>query len=348
MRVADFDYHLPPDLVAQEPLPERDASRLLVLHRALGRWEHRAVRDLPLYLRAGDCLVLNDTRVLPARLTGRRATGGRVEVLLLRKLAEGGGEWEALVRPARRLRPGEVLHCDGGDGAEAPALTIAVRSKLAEGRAVVVLEGGPDAAALIRRYGTVPLPPYIKKPLADPERYQTVYARAEGSAAAPTAGLHFTPRLLRAIEERGVRVVFLTLHVGIGTFRPVTVEAVEDHRMHPERFLVPEETARAVNEARRAGGRVIAVGTTAARALEAAADGAGLVRPAEGETDLFIRPGYRFRAVDGLLTNFHLPRSTLLMLVAAFAGLDLVLAAYRDAVRERYRFFSFGDAMLIL
>ncbi len=300
----------------------------------------------------GDCLVLNDTRVIPARLIGRRATGGRVEVLLLRRLAAGGEDWEALVRPARRLRPGEVLVCECGPaaGSAAAMLTITVVARLEGGRAVVALRagGGDGVKAVLSRYGMVPLPPYIKRPLADPERYQTVYACAEGSVAAPTAGLHFTPRVLQAVADRGVRLAFLTLHVGPGTFRPVTAERVEEHRMHPEHFCIPEETARAVNEARRAGARVIAVGTTVARALEAATGADGLVRPGEGETDLFIYPGYRFRAVHGLLTNFHLPRSTLLMLVAAFAGLDLVLAAYREAVRERYRFFSFGDAMLIL
>ncbi len=365
LRIEDFDYDLPEDRIAQTPLEPRDASRLLVLSRTDGRIAHRTFRDLLELLRPGDCLVLNDSRVLPARLVGRRPGGGRAEVLLLRRSATGGGAevWEALVRPARRLRPGASVLFGEGDG----ALTATVLERGKGGEAVLRLSpaGGTasaqsadgtagetsDAAGrvdrLLRRLGRAPLPPYIRAPLADPERYQTVYACEEGSAAAPTAGLHFTPELLAAIQDRGVAVARLTLHVGLDTFRPVQVERLADHRMHAEFYRLPEEAAALVNATRARGGRVVAVGTTAVRVLETCAAGGG-VRAGEGWTDLFIFPGYRFQAVDALLTNFHLPRSTLLMLVAAFAGREAVLAAYEEAVREGYRFYSFGDAMLIL
>lgn len=349
MRVADFDYDLPPELIAQTPVEPRDASRLLVVERATGRLYHRTFRDLGEFLRPGDLLVVNDTRVIRARLHGQREpSGGRVEVFLLRRLAGGTGEaWECLVRPGRRLRTGATV-------------SFGPRGEL-KGRILAETEGGKrevvftspegDAAGWLERLGEVPLPPYITTPLSDGERYQTVYACHEGSVAAPTAGLHFTPELLARLETQGIRRTALTLHVGLGTFRPVQAETVEEHVMHSEYWELPSVAADAVNTARRAGDRVVAVGTTACRTLESAAkdlpEGGELVA-GHGWTDLFIYPGYRFRAVDALLTNFHLPRSTLLMLVSALAGPDLIRHAYEEAVRERYRFFSFGDAMLIL
>ncbi|HEY8414227.1 MAG TPA: tRNA preQ1(34) S-adenosylmethionine ribosyltransferase-isomerase QueA [Thermaerobacter sp.] len=344
MRVDDFDYELPPELIAQRPLPERDASRLMVVDRRTGRWQHARFRDLPRFLRPGDCLVLNDSRVVPARLYGRRPGGGRVEFLLLRPL-EGGERWLALVRPGRRLRPGAVALC----GDEDP-LRVEVEAVTETGERVVRLTppAGETVEQALHRLGRVPLPPYIREELDDPERYQTVYARHEGSVAAPTAGLHFTPQLLARLEGMGVALARITLHVGLGTFRPVTAERVEDHVMHAEYYEVPPEAAEVINDARARGGRVIAVGTTVTRTLETVADEEGRIHPGRGWTDLFIRPGYRFRAIDGLITNFHLPRSTLLMLVAALLGRERTLAAYREAVARRYRFFSFGDAMLIL
>lgn len=343
MRVDEFDYDLPPELIAQEPLPERDASRLMVVDRDSGRWIHARFRDLPRFLRPGDCLVLNDTRVRPARLFGRRATGGQVEFLLLDPL--GDGRWLALGRPGRRLRAGTVAIC----GDDRP-LRVHVEEVRDGGERVIRLEppSGETVDETLQRLGRVPLPPYIRKELDDPERYQTVYAREEGSVAAPTAGLHFTPELLARLEAQGVRIAYLTLHVGVGTFRPVTVDRVEEHRMHAEFYRVEPATAAAINATRAQGGRVVAVGTTVTRTLETVAADDGTVRPGSGWTDLFIYPGYRFKAIDGLITNFHLPRSTLIMLVAALLGKERTLAAYREAVARRYRFFSFGDAMLIL
>lgn len=342
MRVDEFDYQLPPELIAQEPVEPRHSSRLLVLHRLDGRLEDRWFPDIVDYLRPGDCLVLNDTRVRRARLIGERPTGGRAEFLLLGPAGEPD-TWEVLVRPGRRVRPGTTVRF--GDGVlEAQVL----KTTAAGGRIVRFDHAGDDLAAALNRLGRVPLPPYITRDLADDERYQTVYAVEEGSAAAPTAGLHFTPDLLGSIRERGVDVVTLTLHVGLGTFRPVRTERVEDHRMHEEYFRLEAGAAARVNSARSAGGRIIAVGTTVTRALESAAAEDGTVHPYEGRTAMFIYPGYRFRAVDVLLTNFHLPRSTLLMLVSAFAGVVATRQAYEEAVRRRYRFFSFGDAMLIL
>lgn len=351
MRVDAFDYELPDELIAQAPCEPRDASRLLMLPRGAGAPVHRAFRDLPSFLRAGDVLVVNDTRVMPARLQGWRAGGGAAEVLLLRPA--GDGRWHALVRPAGRLGPGRRIMF-GEEGPDGPPLAAVVEDRLPEGEALVRFEapGGAEAtAALLRGLGRTPLPPYIKGELSDPERYQTVYGRAEGSVAAPTAGLHFTPAILAAVAAAGVTIATVTLHVGPGTFRPVRAERVEEHRMHAEYYSVPPATAGAVAAVRARGGRVIAVGTTAARTLEAAALAAGDGAPpaaGEGWTDLFIHAGYRFRVVDGLLTNFHLPCSTLLMLVCAFAGRERVLAAYAEAVRQRYRFYSFGDAMLIM
>ncbi len=340
-----FEYDLPAELIASRPAAERDASRLLVLHRAGGRLEHRGFADLPAYLSPGDALALNDTRVFPARLLGRKPTGAAAEVLLIRPLPDDPScrSWEALVRPGSKLKPGRTV--DVADG-----LRVRIEDSLPGGGRRVTLEGDGDPWELVERYGKVPLPPYIDRESDDEdrERYQTVYADRLGSIAAPTAGLHFTPGLLSRIERLGVRTVRLTLHVGVGTFRPVESERPDGHVLQPERFRVAPGAAAELNAARTRGGRVWAVGTTTARALETVADGDGRYHPGEGWTDLFIRPPHVFRGIDGLLTNFHLPRSSLLMLVAAFGGIDEVLEAYAHAVRERYRFYSYGDAMLIL
>ena len=338
MRTADFDYQLPPELIAQHPAAERDAARMLVLDPSSGLVD-RTVRDLPEYLEAGDVLVLNDSRVLPARLIGQRRDGGEAEVLLLRPLPEGHSRWEALIRPARRLATGSRVTFENS------ALAVAIEARDTE-TATVRLDGVADPLSEVRRIGEMPTPPYIKERLVDRERYQTVYGRAEGSAAAPTAGLHFTPELMAAIRDRGVRIAFVTLHVGLDTFRPVRVDDPAEHRIHREWYQVDEASAGAINRAHREGGRVIAVGTTCVRVLESAATDGG-VAAGEGWTGLFILPGYRFRVVDAMLTNFHLPKSTLLMLVSAFAGRDRILAAYATAIERRYRFYSFGDCMLI-
>lgn len=338
VRTADFDYHLPPDLVAQDPVEPRDAARLMVLHRGTGSIEHRHFRDLPDLLDAGDLLVVNDTRVMAARLRGSRPdTGGSVEALLVREL--GGNHWEVMFRPARRAVPGRRFEFEL-EGAPVAATVV--------GRAgdLVVLEF--DRAVDPATAGSVPLPPYITGYRGDPGRYQTIYARDARSAAAPTAGLHFTPALFQRLGERRVERTELTLEVGPGTFRPVTVEDPHEHRMHGERFRLGEPAAEAIRGATARGNRVVAVGTTVVRTLEHIARERGSVEACEGETSLFILPGDTFRVVTAMVTNFHLPRSTLLMLVAAFAGTDFVLEAYRRAVAERYRFFSFGDAMLIL
>lgn len=365
MRTSDFDYYLPPELIAQTPLARRDQSRLMVVDRSSGEVTHRRFQDIVEFVRAGDCVVLNDTRVIKARLYGtREATGGRVEVLLLRELEPG--VWEALTRPSRRVRAGDRLIFGGGQA----MLRGTVLDDLGEGRRRVLLEvvGEKDEGGsvgirqvnrrgvnrgirdVIREIGNVPLPPYIKRPLPPgfEERYQTVYATREGSAAAPTAGFHFTEEILDSIRQRGAVLAFLTLDIGLGTFRPVKSERVEDHRMHEEFYEIPEECAACINRTRASGGKVLAVGTTSVRAIESAAALDGAVRPGPGSTALFIYPGYRFKVTDMLLTNFHLPRSTLLMLVSAFGGRELILRAYQEAVRERYRFYSFGDAMLIL
>ncbi len=347
LRTADFDYALPADLIAQTPAEPRDAARLLVLPRAGGPCAHTAFRNIGTYLRAGDLLVLNRTRVLPARLVGRRAdgAGGRVEALLLRR--DDAGTWEALVRPARRLRPGTRLVFGAG------RLSGEVIARTEHGTARLRLAPEP-VEPLLAEVGEVPLPPYIRAWHGDPERYQTVYAAEPGSAAAPTAGLHFTPELLVALERQGVALAYITLHIGLDTFRPVHVEDFRQHRMHREYCTVPPEVVAAVERARAGGGRVIAVGTTTVRALESAALAAGAptaarpLAPYSGWTDLFITPGFRFRVIDGLITNFHLPRSTLLLLVSALVGRERLLAAYAEAIARRYRFYSFGDAMLIL
>lgn len=340
-RTSDFGYQLPESAIAQRPV-ERGQSRLLVLD-AEGDERHRSVADLPELLRSGDLLVVNDTRVIPARLFGRRQSGGRIEILLLEKC--GAKVWDALVKPARRVRPGTVLIFEGELGAR-------VVHAFEEGRRR--LEFATEVEAHLERWGHVPLPPYIRRPdeTGDRGTYQTVFARQPGAVAAPTAGLHFTPDLLSALEARGVERVAVTLHVGLGTFRPVAVDRVDQHRMESERYEISEPSAEAVRRTRAAGGRVVAVGTTVVRTLESAAAGDGEIAAGSGRTELFITPGFRFRAVDALLTNFHLPRSTLLMLVSALAGpggvgRDRVIAAYREAVDRGYRFYSYGDAMLL-
>jgi S-adenosylmethionine:tRNA ribosyltransferase-isomerase len=352
--VDEFDYTLPTELIAQTPIEPRDASRLLVVHRDTGTLEHRTFRDVGEYLRAGDLLVANRSRVIPARLRGRRApSGGAVELLLLAVRADiGADHWEALVRPGRRIREGERLVFAEG------ALMAEVLERTAAGGRIVRLEApGGNVAGTLARVGTVPLPPYIHAPLANPERYQTVYARVPGSAAAPTAGLHFTPELLAELEARGIGLAYITLHIGLDTFRPIEEADIAQHQIHSEEIELDEEAAARINATHAAGGRIVAVGTTAVRALESAAlraeesDGGAtraLVAPLHGRTSLYIMPGYRFRAVDVMLTNFHLPRSTLLVLVSAFSGRELILRAYAEAAARRYRFYSFGDAMLLL
>lgn len=342
MKVSEFDYDLPVRLIAQDPLPDRDESRLMVLSREKETFSHRKFKDIVEYLHPGDVLVLNDTRVIPARLMGAREdTGGQVEVLLIGN--KGDSIWEVLVKPGRRARPGTTLVF--GEG----VLKGTLLDRTDTGGRLVRFESPVPFREALDMVGRMPLPPYIKKYPADPGRYQTVYADRDGSVAAPTAGLHFTGDLLDKIRNAGVKVVSVLLHVGLGTFRPVSVSDVEDHHMHEEYYEILPETAEALNEAARApGGRVIAVGTTTVRCLETAADGAGLVRAGSGYTGIFIYPGYRFKMVQGMVTNFHLPRSTLIMMVSAFAGRDKILRAYREAVEREYRFFSFGDAMLIL
>ena len=345
LRTADFDYPLPEDLVASHPADRRDESRLLVLERRGGSLTDRRFPDLLEYLAEGDALVVNDSRVFPARLRGRKPTGAPAEVLLLRPLPDDPERrlWQALVRPGGKLKPGRIVEIADG-------LQVVVEESFEDGSRRVRLVGEGDPWDLIERHGEVPLPPYIRRPgeTVDRERYQTVYARERGSVAAPTAGLHFTARLLEQIEALGVSVVPVTLHVGVGTFRPVDAERVQDHRMHSERFELSETAARVLNRARADGRRVWAVGTTSARTLETAVAPDGTFESGAGWTDLFIHPPYDFRAVDALLTNFHLPRSSLLMLVAALAGRDRVLEAYRHAIERRYRLYSYGDAMLVV
>ena len=340
MKTHDFWYDLPEELIAQTPLERRDGSRLLVLDRESGAMEHRHFYDIADYLNPGDCLVMNDSRVLPARLLGRRPTGGAVEVLLLRDL--GGGAWECLVKPGRKMQAGQDV--EFGDG----ALTATVAQVRPDGNRVVQFHYQGIFLEILERLGKMPLPPYIKEELRDQERYQTVYSREAGSAAAPTAGLHFTKELLEQVKEKGVKIAHVTLHVGLGTFRPVKVDEITEHHMHSEFYQIEEEAARQINEARDSGHRVICVGTTSCRTVESAADETGRLRACSGWTEIFIYPGYRFKVLDGLITNFHLPESTLIMLVSALAGREHVLAAYEEAVREKYRFFSFGDAMLII
>ena len=339
MKKTDFDFYLPEELIAQTPLEKRDSSRLMVLDKATGALEHRYFYELPEFLNEGDCLVLNNSRVLPARLIGARETGGAVELVLLRDLGEG--RWECLSRPGRKTKPGTKLVFGGGE------LTAEVENVAEGGNRIVRFDYDGIFLEVLERLGKMPLPPYIKEELNDPERYQTVYSRELGSAAAPTAGLHFTQELLDKIAAKGVKVCYVTLHVGLGTFRPVKEDEIEQHEMHSEFCIVPEDTAQAITETKRRGGRVIAVGTTSCRTLESFAKDDGTIEPSSGWTDIFIYPGYKFKCIDALVTNFHLPESTLIMLVSALAGRESVLNAYKTAVEERYRFFSFGDAMFI-
>ncbi len=340
MKTSDFYYDLPKELIAQTPLAERDASRLMHVPKDGGPFTHTTFHQLPGFLKPGDCLVFNDSKVLPARLLGVRSSGGAAEVLLLRQMEND--RWQALVRPGRKLRAGAKITFGNG------LITCVVEGDGPDGSRYVRFYYDGIWHELLDRLGEMPLPPYITEKLADPNRYQTVYAREEGSAAAPTAGLHFTEELLQKIEAMGVRLAFVTLHVGLGTFRPVKAEEITDHIMHHEVYFVPEQAASLINQTKTEGGRVIAVGTTSCRVLETVADETGNVRPGGGETGIFIYPGYRFKCLDGLITNFHLPESTLIMLVSALAGRERILEAYKEAVSLRYRFFSFGDAMLIL
>ena len=339
MKTSDFYFDLPPELIAQTPLERRDGSRLLALDRTTGETRHMHFYDLPTLLRPGDCLVLNDSRVLPARLIGKRAGGGACEVLLL--IDRGDKVWECLARPGKKLRPGAKVTFGDGE------LSAEVVGEGADGNRLVRFDYEGIFLETLERLGKMPLPPYIKEELEDGERYQTVYSKVVGSAAAPTAGLHFTPQLLEQVQAMGVRVCYVTLHVGLGTFRPVKAENLDEHEMHSEYCVIPQETADAVNETKRAGGRVICVGTTSCRTIESWAAEDGTLKASAGWTNIFIYPGYRFKALDALITNFHLPESTLIMLVSALAGREHVLAAYEEAVREKYRFFSFGDAMFI-
>jgi S-adenosylmethionine:tRNA ribosyltransferase-isomerase len=342
MDVSQFDFSLPEKLIAQTPLADRTASKLLVLNRKTGKREHRHFPDMLQYLNNGDVLVLNDTKVLPARLFGiKEETAGKVEILLLKE--EGSHVWEVLAKPAKRLKTGSVVSF--GDG----KLKAECLEELPEGRRKLKFHFSGIFNEILDELGHMPLPPYIQEQLEEKDRYQTVYARHSGSAAAPTAGLHFTEDMLAKVKELGVNIVYITLHVGLGTFRPVTVEDVESHKMHAEFYQVSADAASALTEAKENGRKIIAVGTTSARTLETIArDGNGTFRESSGWTDIFIYPGFKFQAIDGLLTNFHLPKSTLVMLVSAFAGRENILAAYNEAVEKRYRFFSFGDAMLLI
>ncbi len=339
MNTHDFYYDLPEKLIAQTPLEKRDTSRLLVMDRETGEVKHQHFYDIIDYLHPGDCLVMNDSRVLPARLLGHRPTGGAVEVLLLRDL--GDKCWECLVKPGRKMQAGSEVIFGSGE------LTATVKEVKEDGNRIVEFHYEGIFLEVLEQLGKMPLPPYIKAELKDQERYQTVYSKNVGSAAAPTAGLHFTKELLEKIREKGVKTAFVTLHVGLGTFRPVKVENIHDHHMHSELCMISEETAKLLNDTKAAGGRIICVGTTSCRTLESLVKEDGTFEAGSKWTEIFIYPGYTFKAMDGLITNFHLPESTLVMLVSAFAGREHVLNAYAEAVRERYRFFSFGDAMAI-
>ena len=340
MKTHDFWYNLPEELIAQTPLEKRDTSRLLVMDRRTGKVSHRHFFDIIEYLNPGDCLVMNDSRVLPARLLGNRPTGGAVELLLLRDL--GNKKWECLAKPGRKLQVGQEVIFGNGE------LTATILSVQEDGNRIVEFCYEGIFLEVLERLGKMPLPPYIKAELQDQERYQTVYSRTVGSAAAPTAGLHFTNDLLAEIRAKGVKTAFVTLHVGLGTFRPVKAEDISEHHMHSELCMISKETAEVLNETKENGGRVICVGTTSCRTLESLVNNDGTFEEKTKWTDIFIYPGYTFKAMDGLITNFHLPESTLVMLVSAFAGRDNVLAAYDEAVKEKFRFFSFGDAMTIL
>lgn len=341
MDLNEFDYDLPKELIAQDPLEDRSASRLLVLDKMTGAREHRIFREIPELLEPGDCLVINNTKVIPARLIGSRESGGTVEVLLLKRIPGMENSWETLVKPGKKARIGTKIVFGGG------LLTGEVTDIIEEGNRIVRFSFDGIFEEILDKLGQMPLPPYITHELKDKNRYQTVYAKYDGSAAAPTAGLHFTKELLEQIREKGVDIAEITLHVGLGTFRPVKADKVEEHHMHSEFWQIDEEAAAKINAAKARGRRVIAVGTTSCRTLESAAKEDGTVEAGSGWTDIFIYPGYRFKCIDALITNFHLPKSTLVMLVSALAGRENILAAYEEAIRERYRFFSFGDAMFI-
>lgn len=341
MKTSDFYYDLPQELIAQDPLEDRSSSRLLHLDKEIGAIEHTDFKHILQYLQPGDCLVINDTKVIPARLYGhKKETGAVIEILLLKR--RENDIWECLVKPGKKARPGaEIVFGDG-------ILTGEIIDIVDEGNRLIQFHYDGIFEEILDQLGEMPLPPYITHKLQDKNRYQTVYARNEGSAAAPTAGLHFTKELLAQVEERGVSIAHVTLHVGLGTFRPVKVDDVENHHMHSEFYVVEEEQARLINETKKNGGRVISVGTTSCRTLESAADEDGILHAGSGWTEIFIYPGYQFKIIDGLITNFHLPESTLLMLVSALAGKEKIMHAYEEAVKERYRFFSFGDAMIII
>lgn len=340
MKTSDFYYDLPQELIAQDPLEDRSASRLMHLDKVTGEVQHRHFRDVLEYLKPGDCLVINDTKVIPARLYGHKVgTDAAIEILLLKRKEKD--VWETLVKPGKKCRPGTVISF--GDG----ILTGEVIDVVEEGNRLIRFDYEGIFEEILDRLGEMPLPPYITHKLKDKDRYQTVYAKHEGSAAAPTAGLHFTKELLAQVEEMGVKIAHVTLHVGLGTFRPVKVEDVSQHHMHSEFYVVEEDQAKLINDTKASGHRVISVGTTSCRTLEAATGEDGVLRAGSGWTEIFIYPGYQFRMIDGLITNFHLPESTLLMLVSALAGKEHIMAAYEAAVREKYRFFSFGDAMMI-
>ena len=339
MKVTDFNYDLPEELIAQTPIAKRDESRLMVLDKKTGEIKHKIFRDIIEYLEPGDCLVRNNTKVIPARLYGKKDTGANVEFVLLKNIE--GDIWEAMVRPGNKLHVGaKVIFGDG-------LLQAEILETLQDGTRKVKFFYDGIFNEILDKIGLMPLPPYIHESLKEKDRYQTVYAKYEGSAAAPTAGLHFTPELLKKIEEKGIDIANVTLHVGIGTFRPVKEDTVEAHQMHSEHFYIKEEDCEKINKAKKSGHRVIAVGTTSCRVLETIADDNGYVKPTEGDTQIFIYPGYKFRCLDALITNFHLPQSTLVMLVSALAGKDYIMKAYKEAVEQKYRFFSFGDAMLI-
>ncbi|WP_274422881.1 tRNA preQ1(34) S-adenosylmethionine ribosyltransferase-isomerase QueA [Blautia sp. XA-2221] len=340
MKTSDFYYDLPQELIAQDPLEDRSSSRLLHLSMKDGSVEHRHFTDILDYLKKGDCLVVNDTRVIPARLYGHKEeTGALIEILLLKR--KENDIWECLVKPGKKARPGAKIVF--GDG----ILKGEIIDVVEEGNRLIQFQYEGIFEEILDQLGEMPLPPYITHKLEDKNRYQTVYAKNDGSAAAPTAGLHFTQDLLQKVQEKGVKIAHVTLHVGLGTFRPVKVDDVENHHMHSEFYVVEEDQAKLINDTKKQGGRVISVGTTSCRTLESATDEDGVLRPGSGWTEIFIYPGYRFKMIDGLITNFHLPESTLMMLVSALAGKDRIMAAYEEAVKERYRFFSFGDAMFI-
>ena len=346
LNVSDYDYFLPEEQIAQDPLADRSSSKLLVLDKNTGETSHHVFKEIIDYLNPGDCLCINNTKVIPARLIGRKKTGGVVEVLLLKRLEDEKSKWEVLTRPGKKARVGDEI-IFGGEGPEDFDLLCRVTEVKEDGNRIVEFEYDGIFEEILDKLGQMPLPPYITHRLEDKNRYQTVYAKIEGSAAAPTAGLHFTNELLEQIKEKGVKVVSVTLHVDLGTFRPVQVENILDHKMHSEYYEVSEETAKILNETKANGGRIISVGTTSTRTLESVTDENGIVHAGSGETQIFIYPGYKFKAIDGLITNFHLPKSTLIMLVSALAGRKNVLNAYKEAVEKKYRFFSFGDAMFI-